>query len=638
MRRNNRLPGREKSLGITSDITRRDFLGTMLLGMGAALLEFPAPIQVLALTESWFGYGGTGDYKGSHGNTEEVIRVFERIQKGKYDQIPSEVIDTGEIFDLLIVGGGLSGLGAAYHFKTHAQKGQSCLILENHPIFGGQAKRNEFIVDGTKLISVQASNAFVVIDRPGIPGHELFEELKVPKRFKYQPLGKGLKPLQFDRTNYGFALWHDLSPSVGYFFQDGEEGKWLRDLWGKNFERSPYAQNVRNDFLIWRTSKKRYYGDRDFKQWLDTMTYKDYIETTMGLSSQVTAFANPILASGLGLGCDAISAYGAYQISMPGFEGFTGRGRNRRLEDSDWHSFPGGNDGFSRYLVKYLIPGAIEGRNMFADILNERVNWGELDRRENDIRMRLNATVVRVEHNGEFAKSEHVVVTYIKGGKAYRLMAKGVVMAAAGWMNQRVVRDLPENIVNAYKSFRHSAVMVVNVALTNWRFLYKLGITGCRWFKGFGYTCNIRQPMTVGDYNPPFHPDKPIVMTFYIPFHYPGIDADKQGKKGRGEILSTSYYNYERQIREQMVMLFGKAGFDPRKDIAGIILNRWVYAYLNPQPGFYFGKNKKQADRDIIRQGFGRISFGHSELDGHQNWSGAFAEGQRAAEQILKAL
>jgi spermidine dehydrogenase len=211
-------------------------------------------------------------------------------------------------------------------------------------------------------------------------------------------------------------------------------------------------------------------------------------------------------------------------------------------------------------------------------------------------------------------------------------------MAGGSWMTQHVVRDLPEDYRHAYARFYRSPVLVVNVALTNWRFLYKLGLTACRWFDGFGFCCNLRQPMLVGDYRPPLHPAKPIILTFYVPFYYPGKPVREQGVQGRTEMLSISFAEYERQIREQMVKLFGAGGFNPHADIAGIILNRWGHAYLDPQPGFYFGRNGLPAPRDVVRKRFERIAFANAEMNGHQNWPGAVTEGRRAMLQLLDAV
>jgi spermidine dehydrogenase len=624
--------------GIDPKITRRDFLNAVLLGSGALLLEWPAPMKLLAEEHGWEGFGGVGDYAASHGNTEEIVRILGNLQRGKYRVATDKAIDTEETFDLVVVGGGLSGLGAAYQFKKAARDGQRCLIIENHPIFGGHAKRNEFMVDGYKLTGAQASNAFSVINREGRAENEIFSDLKIPRTFTYQELNPGLDQLQFDRTSYGFMLWQDISKSVGFFFEREKSAEWVVDPWGKNLKQTPYSRKVKRDFQTWRNTEEQYYRRSNFKQQLDSITYKEYLEKKVRLSAEIPDFANPILASALGLGSDAISAYGAYQIGMPGFKGLGRWTGTRRLDETDWHAFPGGNDGFTRYLVKELIPGAIDGGYSFDEILNRPVNLNALDRPSNAVSMRLRSMVVKVEHTPSPEGSDHVIVTYVKNGKTYRLRAKAVVMASAGWTNSHAVIDLPDEYKSAYENFFYSPVLVVNVALTNWRFLYKLGLTGCRWFDGFGFSCNIRKPMNVGDYQQPLHPEKPIVLTFYVPFHYPGLPAAEQGAKGRKEILSTSYYDYEQQILQQMSKLFGSAGFDPRRDIAGIVLNRWVNAYLNPQPGFYFGREGKPAPRETIRKRFGRIAFGHSELNGHMNWIAAIEEGRSAARKVMEVL
>ena len=79
-------------------------------------------------------------------------------------------------------------MGAAYEFNKTSSKQAKCLILENHPIFGGAAKRNEFMVQGERLIGPQASNSFGVIDRPGIPGYDIYTELGIPTEFEYGEL------------------------------------------------------------------------------------------------------------------------------------------------------------------------------------------------------------------------------------------------------------------------------------------------------------------------------------------------------------------------------------------------------------------------------------------------------------------
>ena len=196
-----------------------------------------------------------------------------------------------------------------------------------------------------------------------------------------------------------------------------------------------------------------------------------------------------------------------------------------------------------------------------------------------------------------------------------------------------VMADLPATYREAYRELVRAPMLVVNVALKNWRSLYDAGITAASYRDQFGFSCNLRQSMIAGDYHPPLHPDKPTVLTFYVSFSKPGMPLREQTVTARNELLATSYREYERRIREQLVRLFGGLGFDPRRDIAGIVLNRWGHAYVCPSPGFYFGRDGKPAAPDVIRQPVGRVGFANSELHGHQNWVDAVAEGRRAAEQ-----
>src|SRR5438093_13628861 len=140
-------------------ITRRDFLGSTLLASGAALLAGATPAQLLAKAgaDEFTGYGGVGEYSTSNGNTLPVLQAGHSIRDRIYDPIPKDIVDTGEIYDCVIVGGGISGLAAALFFQRQADARLKALVLENHPIFGGEAKQNEFLVDGQRLIAHQGS-------------------------------------------------------------------------------------------------------------------------------------------------------------------------------------------------------------------------------------------------------------------------------------------------------------------------------------------------------------------------------------------------------------------------------------------------------------------------------------------------
>jgi spermidine dehydrogenase len=180
--------------------------------------------------------------------------------------------------------------------------------------------------------------------------------------------------------------------------------------------------------------------------------------------------------------------------------------------------------------------------------------------------------------------------------------------------------------------------MVVNVALRNWRFLDKLGISSGRWFEGSGAFFSIRRPMVTGKSTQPYDPEKPIVMTIHVPYTFPGHSIKEQGVIGRNLMLGKSYGDYEAELIGQMTKMFAGAGFNAERDVAGIVLNRWGHAYISPQPGFHFGIDGEEAPKEIVRQGFGRIQFGHSELTGYMNYWRALTEGGRAATRVMEQI
>jgi spermidine dehydrogenase len=637
-----RFDAAERDLGLDCRISRRDFLDASLLAAGSALLTSPAPALLGQprgpLTNAeWEGYGGVGDYARSHGNTWESVITAHELRDGSFggERARAAVIDTGERYDLIVVGGGLSGLGAAAFFQK--LRGGTCLILDNHPMVGGEAKRNEFVVDGVHLIGPQGSNDFGTRLPPGWAG-DYWKDLGLPhgpNAFEYQAWAPGIEPLEMARDHYYFQLWSDEFASHGFFFKEPDGSlRLVRDAFGAGLRGTPWSEALRKDFLRWR-SNPRFHDGPDLARWLDGMTYQQLLVDHLRLDPAVARYADPILAGAAGgLGSDVISAQCAAQISLPG----TGNGvpnarrQSHKLSDglATGSAFPGGNDGIMRHVIKKLVPEAIAGEG-FAGILNGRIRFGALDRRGNRTRIRLGATVVRVANrpNGS------VEVVFAKDGRLYRASAGGVVMATGAWSSQYIVADVGESYRDAFTDFVRAPMLVVNVALRRWRFMYELGITAASYRDRFGFCCNLRQSMVVGDYRPPLHPDRPTILTFYVPFERPGAPLKEQAVAARTELLATSYRDYETRIREQLVRLFGRTGFDPRADIAGIILNRWGHAYVCPAPGFYFGRNGKPAAPDVLRRPLGRITFANAELHGHQNWRDATAEGKRAVEQLL---
>ena len=637
-------PHFDKILGLNEPISRRDFLDGVLVASTGMLLEAACPFPLAAQmtgtnSTAWTGYTGEGDYKASAGNTEEVVQNAHAVRDGAYDRVSSDVTETGEVYDCVIVGGGFSGLSAGLFFHQRATSDRNCLILDNARIFGGVAKRNEFVVDGHRLYAPQASVHF----QPPYPNSFLkgvYDAMGLDwDAFKSYQKWQGPSPeISLPRSAYGQGTING-KPATGFFFgakYGHQPGVWITDPWGKKLEGVPFSDATRKEMLALHGGQHivpplvyDYPGDSVSRQ-LDSMTLEDYLVRTYGVSREtIRLLVTSETTGGFGLGPDALSAFLEYEWSrtIP------------TVDDSmetGIHMFPGGNSGMTRLLIKTLIPSSIDGPRTMQATWKNPVNFAALDQDGQRVRMRLDSTVVRVEHVGDTSKSDFVSVTYSSNGRLFRVKAKTAVMAGGGWITKHVVRDLDENRRNAYGEFYYSPYMVVNVAVHNWRFLYNLGISSGEWFEGFGRFVNVRKNSTFGVDSPVAGPNLPTVLTFFVDFAKPGLPARAQGQLGRVKLLSTSFAEYERQIREQMSDMFGASGFDAKRDIAGIVLNRFGHAFINPQPGFFFGLNGKPAPREALRNGaFGRIAFSHSDLAGAMDHRNAFFESERAVSQLL---
>jgi len=622
--------GSDQALGMESGITRRDFLNATLLASGSLLLSPMSPAQLMAensTEDSWTGFGGVGDYANSNGNTRAVLEAGHQIRDGVFENLPAEVIDTGEIYDCAIVGGGISGLAAALIFQRKAGEGKTCIVLDNHPIFGGEAKRNEFLVDGHRLIGHQGSALFW----PPYPHSfmaRFYESIGLKtQRLEYQKWAGPAPEIALERTPYIGSAPYGLY--FGAKFGQAQ-GVWVTDPWSKKLEGAPISAKAREELLRHQSpdqapQKPQYRGDAISRR-LDTMTLEDHLMESYGISREtVRTFLSPDEGGGYGLGPDALSGYTGYAFNELG-----------PIPEEGTEMFPDGNSGIARLITKTLIPESIAGSSAIEDICRSRINFAALDRAGAAARIRLDSTVVWVKHDGDAGKSEAVTIAYTRGGRMYRVKARSVVMAGGSWTTRHVVRDLPADRKEAYSQFYRSPCMVANVAVRNWRFLYKLGISGCQWFEGLGSFMQVRKVALCGADSPTIGPDSPVVLTIKVLYTYPGKTAEQQGHMGRAEMISTPFSEYERQIRRQLTDMFARSGFDAGRDIAGIILNRWGHAYASPAPGFYFGKDGKPAPGDVLRAApFARIAFANTDLSGTPDHKSSIIEADRAVEQLL---
>ena len=174
-------PPADRDLGMDRAIPRRDFLDGMAMAAGAAFfgrfpLNLPGPHPYAPERAPGYYPPALTGLRGSHPGSYEVAH---RIRDGGLDAMMRSARPSGEKYDLVVVGGGISGLSAAYFYqKAHGGRAR-VLVLDNHDDFGGHAKRNEFRYGGKLLIGYGGTQSIETPSRYSAEARGLFTELGV---------------------------------------------------------------------------------------------------------------------------------------------------------------------------------------------------------------------------------------------------------------------------------------------------------------------------------------------------------------------------------------------------------------------------------------------------------------------------
>lgn len=629
----------DDALGMGCPISRRDFVNGSLAAAGAFALAGEGRAEGSKAPNApsgspWTGYGGVGDYQWSNGNTQAVRDAAHEVRDGMFDAAAKRPID--EEFDVIVVGGGFTGLAAAYEFSKSAGSAQKLLLLENHPIPGGEAKQNEIDVDGIRVVGPQGSNGAAEIV-PALSGtkYEVYgdyvRELGIPLRYEMQPLGGGAEELELPNEHFDSQFPTSLAP-LNYYFG---AGKWAKNPAQVDFTNTPWPVREQRDLADFVHNRRDIISaQRDPDRWLDSMTYAELLRK-LGYGDRVIDFVDPYLAVGLfGVSSEAVSARA---VSIVGLSGTKPADAPAHRSGIHAMSFPGGNAAIYRAMLRKIVPQSFPPQVTTDQLLVAGpINLAALDRPENQVRIRCSSTAVRIEHEGDPKTAGHVIVTYVKDGKPRRARARSVLAATGGWITRRMVRDFTPEFEQAFAGLRYGPVLTVNVAVRNWRWLERLGLPAVRTFSGLFWHVTARRNFALGSDNRMVTPDSPMMLTFYIPVLARGEDPDVQGAVARLKIMDWSYADIERRMRGQMNDIFGPTGFDAKRDIAGIVVNRWGHAYSAPRPGFFYGKDGGPSPIDVIQKPHGRIVFAHSELEGRQSMANAMLQGKRGGLDALR--
>ncbi len=656
----------DKNLGMDREISRRDFLNGVALGAGASLVSagLPDPLIAALRAEEAMQAASDGVYypptrigmRGSHDGSWETAHL---LRDGSFWKTAGAPTDTRESYDLIVVGGGISGLAAAHFFRARAGRDARVLLLDNHDDFGGHAKRNEFHIGGRMLLM---NGGTAGIDSPtpfSKTADGLLKELGVdPEALsaKFSARGGGLQATNlrgayfFDKETFGADRLVIGTPGGG---GRGGRGASNATAWEEFVARTPLSKDAQRDWIRVQLDEQTDYmpglSVSDKKDRLSRISYKDYLSNVVRVHPDVIKLYQRRTEGEWGVGIDAESALDCWGMGYPGCAGLGlgPRAAGPRMSytaagyangGSYRFHYPDGNASIARLLVRSLIPRAMPGHTA-EDIVTAVADYSQLDHQESPARIRLNSTAVRVRHVGTPATAKEVEVTYARGKQVYTVRGKGVVLACWNTMIPFLCPDLPQKQKEAMHYLVKVPLVYTSVALRNWKAFEKLGASNISspgmWHASIGL--NSAGP-AMGDYKAASgSPDEPILVHLTRTPNKPGLSsAREQHKAGRMELLQTPFSTFERRIRDQFVRILAGGGFDPARDIEAITVNRWPHGYgyeYNPlyDPQWPPG----QAPHEIGRQPFGRITIANSDAGATAYSDVAIDQAHRAIEELL---
>ena len=648
-------------------ITRRDFINGVSYGLAASV----APIDFLkAKNIDPFKYppaltGIRGNHPGSFDHAHRLA-----LAGGNFLE---EIIDLGESNDLIVVGGGISGLSAAYFYQERTALNQDILILDNHDDFGGHAKRNEFQVDGREILTYGGSQS---IESPSYY-EEVSKKLMADLGIDFQKF----------YTAYDFDYFKNRGLTSSFFFNKETYGEnkivrnvpnYRYDINHKNntkpenikkvVKEMPISDKSKDEFTRLFLDKTDFFPEMTLEEkfyHLENMSYEDYLRKYHKVGDEVVGLFHTMLWSLWGVGTESIPAFGAFSDGLPGFSGLgftedegttepenemydistydeTIEGFMSKNEVSDepyiFH-FPDGNATIARLLVRKMIPNAISGNTM-EDIVTAKADYSQLDLPDQNTKIRLESTVISVKNvNGG------VEVIYVNQGKLYKVSGKKCILACYNGIIPELCPELPNKQKEALKYNVKVPLVWIQVAMKNWHMFANKGISRAISPNSFFNNMYIDFPVSIGDYQYPQTFDEPVVFLMnHVPTRpYEGLTNREQHRKGRYDILKLSFQDYEDKIIDHLSAMFGSDFKE--EDLAGITVNRWAHGYSYEynslfDNAFFDGRMPDSIDNEryphvIGRKPFGNISIANSDSGGSAYVDAAIVQADRAVNELL---
>jgi len=635
---------RDRKIGMGKNIARRDFLNGLGVAVGASLIipdthwfeRFGLPQSPLSPDKSSASYPPA--LSGMRGTTDEVMEVGHALRDGNTWNTPTP---DAESYDLIVVGGGISGLSAAYFFRQMAGPKAKILILENHDDFGGHARRNEFQTSQRMILGYGGTQSIAGPKIYSQQAKQLFAELgiDVQRFYKY-----------YDKN---FEKSHGLARSTFFdkktFGEDRLVAGTGEPTWPEFLAKTPLSAQVQKDLARLHTEKVDYLpgmSSWDKKVLLAKTSYKDYLLKYVKLSPEAIPFLQTETYGLYGVGIDAVPAGDLAGLGYSGFAGMDlsgppgpglGAEITKQEEDEPYiFHFPDGNASIARLLVRSLAPASAPGHTM-EDIVTAKLDYSRLDDPASPVRVRLNSTVILARNVGEASAAKEVEVTYVRDGRARSVRGATCVLACWNMVIPYLCPDLPDKQKDALAYGVKVPLVYTNVLIRNWQSFKKLGVSGVRCPGSYFETVTLDFPVSMGDYKYPANPAEPCVLHLERVPCKAGLPAREQQRAGRRELLNTSFATFERNLREQLGAMLAPGGFDPAADIQSITVNRWPHGYAYEYNSLYDPAWPEDQQPCVIgRQPFGRISIANSDAEAFAYTNAAIDQAYRAVNEVSR--
>jgi spermidine dehydrogenase len=623
---------------VPSTISRRDFLNGTALVIAGGLTPLA---QLRADPGRYYPPALTG-MRGSHPGSFEVAHRVGR--EGKSFDISGLTVE--ESFDLVVVGGGISGLAAAWFYREAYGPGARILILDNHDDFGGHAKRNEFQVGDRLLIGYGGSES---LQSPKAlfskTVNRLLRELGVDmRRFDTAFDGKlygslGLtEGAYFDRETFGTDRLVAGSPMIG-------DPDWVgSDANRRHIEAVigtfPMSEDAKARLVAFFKHPKDYLAGKSKAEkiaYLKKVSYRDYLRKDAGLGDEAVKYFDGATQDLLAMGPDIVPALEALGSRFPGFARLGLKDEEEPgLDEPYIYHFPDGNASIARLLTRNLIPSVAPGHTM-DDVVLANFDYGKLDVDGARVRVRLNSTAVAVANAR--TKGGPVDIGYVRAEALHRIQAKHCVLACYNMMIPHIMPELPAAQKQALALGVKEPLVYTNVAVRNWHAFIKLGVS--RIYSPHGYFSNTKLdfPVSLGGYRNPRKPDEPMVVHMKrIPLTpNQGLTNVEQFRLGRQQLLMTPFEEFETRITDQLDRMLGAGGFKSAREIAAITVNRWPHGYAYDPNSLFDPQTSGPPPYVIGRKRCGSVTIANSDAAWNAYTHEAIDQAWRAVVE-LKAV